>query len=478
MAILTILALAVAGAGILIAPEIVALLGLAALYLNLPGIAVSQHGIPTVLAGAAVLLLVGPLAVRILRREPVVVDRSLLFLFAFVGAVLLSTFVVQDVPEAARWLTAFLIEGVLLYFAAVNLFRTPDRLRRALNVLVISGALLGGLTLYQEATRTYDRQFGGLAQRNLEFRLHEENAARDPFRPAEKIYVSNRAGGPVGEPNRYAQILLVLLPLAFFRAKSEESRKARIALFLGAALILAGVLLTYSRGGFVTLVAMVAILAATRAVRMRALAAAAVALVLVVLALAPGYVLRVATLQETPGLLEGTSSPSDDVMRSRLTEMLAAWSVFVDHPLVGVGPGQYAPVYSTEYMSNPDIAYKVIDRPRRAHNLYFELAAETGILGIVTFLSLVGLIQVRLWRAWRKLRGDRDDLAGLALGFFVAISGYLVSAVFLHLSYQRYYWLLLGLAAAALQVITTEVLRARRIRFAVEDLRGAVEPVR
>lgn len=476
MAVLTLLALAVA-ASAMVAPEVVSLVGLAALYLNLPGIAVSQHGVPAFLAGASILLLLGPLAVRLLRREPVTVDRPLLLLLAFSAAVLVSTFVVEDVAEATRWLTTFLLEGLLLYFVAANLFRTRDRLRRALHVLLVCGALLGGLTLYQEATRSYDRQFAGLAQRNLEFRRHEENARRNPFRPAEAIHVANRAGGPVGEPNRYAQILLVLLPLAFFLARSEERRGLRILLHACGALILAGVLLTYSRGAFVTVVVMVALLALTRSVRLRTLAAGAAALVLVVAVMAPGYVLRVATLQETPGLLEGTGSRSDDVMRSRLTEMLAAWTVFVDHPIVGVGPGQYAPVYSEEYMSNPDIAFKVIDRPRRAHNLYFELAAETGILGLATFLGLVGLIQVRLWRAWRRFRGVRNDLAGLAMGFFVAVSGYLVSAVFLHLSYQRYYWLLLGLAAAALHVLTTEDLRARRIRNALEDLPAVAEPV-
>jgi putative inorganic carbon (hco3(-)) transporter len=475
--VLTILALVLAAATLL-APEVVALVGIAALYLNLPGIAVTLHGVPSVAAAASVLLLAAPLVVRVLRREPVTVDRPLLLLFAFLGAVLLSTFVVEDVPEAVRWLTTFLIEGLLLYFLAANLFRTPDRLRRALNVLLISGAILGGLTLYQESTRAYHRQFGGLAQRNLEFEAHERTALQDPFRPAEKIHVSNRAGGPVGEPNRYAQILLVLLPIAYFRARSEERRGVRIALAACGALILAGVLLTYSRGAFVTLLLLVALLAATRAIRLRSLALSAAALVLVVAALAPGYILRVATLQETPGLLEGTrESQSEDVMRSRLTEMLAAWSVFVDHPIVGVGPGQYAPVYSERYMSNPDIAFKAIDRPRRAHNLYFELAAETGILGITCFLAMVGLIQIRLWRAWRRWRDEREDLAGLAAGLFVAIWGYLVSAVFLHLSYQRYYWLLLGIAAAALHVLGSADARARRIRTATESLRDVVEPV-
>lgn len=463
----------------LVVPEVAALLGLAALYLNLPGIAVSQYGVPPIAASAAILLLLAPLVVRLLRREPMVADRPLLLVFAFLGAVLLSTFVVEDLSEAAKWLLTFVTEGLLVYFAASNLFRTPDRLRRALDVLLIVGALLGALTVYQEATHAYDRSFGGLAQRNLDYEDQEIAASKDPFRSEDEIHVSNRAGGPIGEPNRYAQILLVLLPLAYVRAKMGGSRRTILWAAACGSFILAGVLLTYSRGAFVTLLALVAILMAARVLRVRTVALAVGAMLLAVLALAPGYALRMASLQDAPGLLDGArESSSEMVMRSRLTETLAAWHVFADHPILGVGPGQYAPIYSTQYMRNPDIAYKLIDRPRRAHNLYFELAAETGILGLGAFLAIVGTIQLRLWRAWRRWRNERQDLAGLALGFFVSISGYLVSAVFLHLSYQRYYWLLLGLAAAALQVLASEEMRTVRIRHAFENLRPTLEPAR
>jgi len=478
MGVLAILAL-VLGAAALTAPEAVALLGLGAIYLNLPGIAVSLYGVPALAAGASMLLLAGPLAVRLLRGEPMALDRPFLILLGFLAVVLASAFVAEDMSEATTWLLTFLTEGVLVYFAVSNLFRTKDRLRRALRVILLCGALLGALTLYQELSRTYEQQFGGLAQRNLEFfEAHEASAARDPFRPQEAIFVSNRAGGPIGEPNRFAQILLVLLPIVFFAVRNEERRKLRVALAACGGLILAGVLLTYSRGAFVALVVLTAILIVTRSIRIRSLALTVAALVLVLAIAAPGYLLRIATLQETPELLGGArSSGSEEVMRSRVTEMLAAWTVFVDHPVLGVGPGQYAPVYSETYMNNPDIAFKHIDRPRRAHNLYFELAAETGIFGIACFLGMVGLIEVRLWRAWRRWKGEREDLANLAAAFFLAIAGYLVSAVFLHLSYQRYYWLLLGLAAATLHVLAAEESRAHRIRQAIADLEGVAEPV-
>jgi putative inorganic carbon (HCO3(-)) transporter len=478
MAALAIVAAALAGV-LLLAPETASLVGLATLYLNLPAIAISKHGVPSLAAGAAILLLLAPFVIRLLRREPIVIDRTQIFLFAFFGAVLLSTFAVQDVPDALSWLQTFVTEGLLLYVAVVNLFRTPDRLRRAIDVVLVCGAILGTLTLVQEATHSYERTFGGLAQRNLEFEVRDAAAAKDPFASADEIRVSNRAGGPIGEPNRYAQILLVLLPLAFMRAKSATRRMTALLACAAGAFILAGVLLTYSRGAFVTLLVLVAILVATRTLRIRYVAAGALAMFLAVLAFAPGYVLRMGTLQDMPGLLHGTrESNSDQVMRSRLTETLAAWTVFTDHPIVGVGPGQYAPVYSEKYMRDPDIAYKWIDRPRRAHNLYFELAAETGILGVGTFLALVGLVQIRLWRAFRRWRHEREDLANLALRFFVSITGYLVSGVFLHLSYQRYYGLLLGLAAAALQVLAGEEMRTVRIRHAFENLRATAEPAR
>ncbi|NIQ60159.1 MAG: hypothetical protein GWN71_44625, partial [Gammaproteobacteria bacterium] len=63
------------------------------------------------------------------------------------------------------------------------------------------------------------------------------------------------------EPNRFAQMLLVLLPLALFQVKFGRTGLAR-ALGLGAGfLILSGVLLTYSRGAFLTLAALVALCA-------------------------------------------------------------------------------------------------------------------------------------------------------------------------------------------------------------------------
>src|SRR5207249_10289887 len=88
----------------LFAPAIVALLGVSVLYLNLPGIAVTVHGLPPILAGSAYALLLMPLLVRLLlRREPALLDAPLLLIVAYLAAVLVSMFVSQDLTVAANW---------------------------------------------------------------------------------------------------------------------------------------------------------------------------------------------------------------------------------------------------------------------------------------------------------------------------------------------------------------------------------------
>jgi O-antigen ligase len=150
---------------------------------------------------------------------------------------------------------------------------------------------------------------------------------------------------------------------------------------------------------------------------------------------------------------------ADGAMRGRLTEMLAALNVFYDYPLVGVGPGHFAPYYVQDYSRDPDIQFRNIDEARRAHTLYLELAAENGVLGLTTFMAIVLVLLKRLWSARQALLVRAPALADLTTALALSILAYLTTAMFLHLSYQRYYWLLLAVATASLHVVTREARR-------------------
>ncbi len=235
-----------------------------------------------------------------------------------------------------------------------------------------------------------------------------------------------RARGPVEESNRYAQILLVLLPLALFRFWGERSPSTRRAATAAAILILGGVVLTYSRGAFVTLMLILLMLMGMRYLRPAQILTALAALILTMVLVAPGYFTRVSTISSITGLMadKPTVKP-DGAIRGRATEMLAALLVFRDHPVLGVGPGQYAPFYSREYHLTPAIAFRHLPRPRPAHSLYFQMAAETGAIGLAIFMAIVLVPMYQLWQARRRWARSRPDLANLATAFLLSLVAYL-----------------------------------------------------
>ena len=70
-------------------------------------------------------------------------------------------------------------------------------------------------------------------------------------------------------------------------------------------------------------------------------------------------------------------------------------------------------------------------------------------MGLLCFLLLVGVVMRDLVRVRRRYRHTDPERAVVAGGFLLALSAYLISGVFLHLAFQRYFWLLLALAACA-----------------------------
>lgn len=438
-------------------PDTGTLLFLALAYMNAPVLLGRTVASPQII-GIAVTALIGfPILVHLIRRRGFVFDYTFLLMLLFLGAVLTSTFVAVDMRRAVAWVSGYLIEGVLLYFLLLNAIRSVGTLRAAVWTLVLVSAFLSGLGLYQELTGRHNAQFGGLAQRNTERESEDEGGLSGSRRDRSSVTLADRAGGPLGGPNRFAQILLVVLPLAFLRIRGEKSRWWRLLAMGSTLLIVAGVLITYSRGGFLTLSVLGLLMVLLGYIRWSHVLIGGIIVVVGLGIVAPGFVERVDTLRAIPQLLtQRDTVEGNGAIRGRLTEMLAAYHVFLDYPILGVGPGQYAQFYSMKYMEDPSIAFKSIDTVRRAHCLYTELAAETGLLGSLLFLTIVFTLMHRIWRLRAMLARDRLDLSNLAAGFWLGIVAYMVTAVFLQLAYQRYLWLFLALVGAAIQIFGME----------------------
>lgn len=458
-------------------PEIATLTVILVLYSNGAALAVQNYGVPKFAAAGFTLLLAIPLFhYLVLRREKLRIDWVLRLMLVFLLVLLASSLFAKDPALAADRIATYVLEGLVLYLLIVNVVRTQATLTRILWVVLLVGSFLGALSLYQAATGSYQQQFGGLAQRNLRFELNEQGGVKadKPGKAAPPVRRVERAEGPIGDPNIYAQIMVVLLPLAFFRYWGESSRRLRWAAAGAAGFILAGILLTYSRGAFVALVLMIIIMIILRYVKLSRVLLAAAGLALLVALLNPSYYKRIGTIVTAKSLIsEDPTERADSAIRGRTTEMLAALLAFADHPILGVGPGQYSPFYSVAYQSRPEIAFKQITQTRRAHNLYLELAAETGLIGLTVFMVIVVGVLYQLHTARRRWAETRPDLANLATGLWLSLVAYLGAGIFLQLAFERYYWFLLALAGAALHIFRSqeEMEKANSLKAAVVELR-------
>ena len=151
--------------------------------------------------------------------------------------------------------------------------------------------------------------------------------------------------------------------------------------------------LTYSRGAFITMAVLVCCLLLWKYIRPGRLALAGLVLAGIVAAMAPGVFSRVASIGGV-GVLgqQDAKVEPDGAIRGRATEMLAALAVFIDHPFLGVGPGQYVPFYSERYQMLDEVSFRHLPRPREAHNLYFSIGAELGAAGLVVFFLIVATL--------------------------------------------------------------------------------------
>ncbi|MCI0395965.1 MAG: O-antigen ligase family protein [Chloroflexi bacterium] len=438
LAVVAILALPLTVA-ILTWPDVATLATIFILYSNIAAVAVRFHDVPYLVGAAFPLLLVIPLTAHlVLRRQKLVFTPALPFILLFLFIQFLGTLFARDINGAFAELTVFIIEGLGIYFLITNVVRTPEMLRRVVWVLLLAGVALAVVPIYQQLTGDFDNIYGGFGQiSEVGFRTGEETLLGEVRQP--------RLAGAIGEQNRFAQILLMLVPLGLFRFWGERSLLLRLLALLVTAVIGVGVILTFSRGVAVGFLLLLVIIAFMRLIKpYQIIAVLLVAFLL--LALLPQYGTRLASLQSLLALFSDEDSLEDGSIEGRTTEMLAAALVFADHPLIGVGPGMFK-YYSTEYGNriNPGI----LEGTREAHSLYLGVAADNGFLGLVSFLAIVTVTLFNLLRARRQLARSRPELANLAGTFALAIVAYLTTGLFLHLSYARYFWLMMALAGAA-----------------------------
>jgi putative inorganic carbon (HCO3(-)) transporter len=446
-------------------PETATLFVVFVLYSNM-SVVFKRNGLPQPVAAAAFLLLGLPLFnYVVIRREKVVGSIPFFLMIVYFAVALLSATWAGDPRQSATWITNYILEGLILYFLFINTIRTPSVLRKAIWVIIVAGAMMGGLSVYQAYTNSYNNDFGGWA-----------TVSRSQINVGQEDILGNqqavsRVSGPIGEKNFYALILVVLLPLAISRFSAERSTMLRILALMLCVPILGGALLTYSRGAGVAAGAMIVAMFALGGLRLRYILVVGVIAAVTLAVFVPDYVGRISTISSVFELLSGNAAAAGGSVQGRATENLASLRIFTEHPILGVGPGQTR--LFIQAAAN-DIGFRALAPQRRAHDLYLEILSDNGILGLISYLMIVFVTMYQLWSVARRFKKTRPDIFYTVTGLLVALITFQVNGVFLHLSYFRYYWFLMALAEASVLIFKStsseEVTAGHHERFGQSDL--------
>lgn len=365
---------------------------------------------------------------------------------------LISVFVSRHPMLSIEGFLGKVLQSTFLYFNFIECINSKKRLRKFLIVFLVSATLISINGLYQHFTGK-DFIYGHLVSNgriSSSFRAHNDFAA-------------------------YLIVVVpILLSLSVFNAVNGVKRlsgdysgkyissqflsgKWRVSIFVVFVLSLICLGLTFSRGAWIAFAFVMAIFSTQKK---RYIIINGLILVLFFSFFYP-------QLKETRrvGLMVDSVLVKDDIEQApdileKYREMVRIIGVFDgsgrsrywmeaihmirDYPVFGIGLNTYSVVgrgYKINWGGYP-------------HNCYLQMAVETGIVGLLSFLWLLGVI---FYKSFRNLRFMKDrSLAILLLGSLIGLGGFLVHSFFDTNFYSvqlgSFMWLVMGLIVAVQKI--------------------------
>ncbi|HEY1664014.1 MAG TPA: O-antigen ligase family protein [Verrucomicrobiae bacterium] len=271
-----------------------------------------------------------------------------------------------------------------------------------------------------------------------------------------------RASGTYISPNDLAGFLEMLLPLALAYVLTGRMKiTTRIFLAYATLVIVAGVIVSFSRGGWVAavigVVALLAVLLGSRQTRLPA------ALALAFILIAGGFFVE-HYLSKSITYIERADETFKDgkvVLDYRRDMWRVAEQMWLGHFWFGVGPAHYNYVFR-EYRPP-----RMQAQPDRAHNDYLNLLADWGTVGGIIVLAGMTAFAAGLWQTRKHVRRAENTLQGSGASnrqafFLGATAGLLALAAHSFVDFN------LHIPANAILGVTLLALLTGNLRFATE----------
>ncbi len=398
-------------------------------YTRFSDVLIEYEGFISIAKPFVVLLIVAILLRwAVYRESPKGWERPVI-LFGLLSLTGIISIFYSPVPDRvwSRWIDD--IKDMLIGFIVVLLLQKGSSFRRVIWVLVAVGFFLGSMTVYQYFSGKFDNVFYGFAVSQQ----HQIIGTVDDY----------RATGPIGDPNFFAEIMVVLAPIALERFFHEKRLLLRLGALWAFVASVLSVLFTYSRGGIIALAVGLVVFLFFYPPKRFQIPITIIALAVFVLLLPPNYTARLAELTQF-FQAQPVTRVDETSLQGRISENMTALEMIRSSPLFGVGLNSYSYLFPT---FSKKLGLALVATEREAHNIYLEVAAETGLVGFAVFLFVLLYSLRTIYRARRSFKQAKmEGYAAMVTGFMAGWLAYLVAAGFIHNAYPRYFYLLIGIA--------------------------------
>jgi len=253
------------------------------------------------------------------------------------------------------------------------------------------------------------------------------------------VYRGGRMGGVLGgvfdNPNDLAMNIALNWPLCLMFLLSTRNPFKKLLWAAGMLVMVRGLMLTYSRSGFLALA--VALLVSLwefgiRGKRHYLLAVAVFCGIAFLLVRPKNYGDRLQSMVSDDVSVYGDAKQAREELLNR------SISITVTHPLLGIGPGNFQGYTGSWHVT---------------HNTYTELSAESGIPSLILFIAVLTMAFRNLKRTRSSALYEKSrDVQLYTGGLWAGLAAYITGAMFASTAYQLFPYFMVGYTTALYQI--------------------------
>ena len=296
---------------------------------------------------------------------------------------------------------------VAIFIVMINVIRTEKRLKKLWILVLLATCILS-------INGINDYRLGHLALRG--------------------VRIQGSIGGLFDNPNDLALHLVMMFPISLLFFFNSRNPLTKVLSIIVALLILGGIVATFSRSGFLALLAAGGVLlwkSVPRSSRWILMLLAPALIGMFILFAPGGYRTRLATT-------------GDDSSMARFDDLKRSLFIASRHPLLGVGMDNYI------LFSNSN---------KSSHNAYTQVAAELGMVAAIFYILFV----VAPFRGLRRIERQAYEPKSMRRFYYASIAlqaslaGFMVASFFASVAFLWYLYYLVAYAVCLRRIYDSTV---------------------